>query len=70
MGTCKTGGLRNPKNILNNYQKHKREGVVQSKDQKQTHRACVYCDKKGHKACQCESVKNVKDPKLMFSKRF
>ena len=36
---------RNPKNILNNAQKHRREGVFQTKEQKQTPCACVYCDK-------------------------
>ena len=41
---------RNPKNILNNDQKHKREGVFQTKEQKQIPRGCVYCSKQGLKA--------------------
>ena len=32
---------RNSKNILNNDQKHRREGVFQTKEQKQTPRVCV-----------------------------
>ena len=59
---------RNPKYILNNGQKHKMEGVFQTKEQKQTSLACLYCDKQGHKASQCESVKGVEDRRLMLSK--
>ena len=35
------------------------EGVFQTKERKQTARVCVYCEKQGHKASQCESVKSV-----------
>ena len=48
---------RNPKNILNNDPKYKKENVFNLKEQKQTPRACVYCDKQGHKASECEIVK-------------
>ena len=60
---------RNPKNILNNDPKYKRENVFHSKEQKQTPRACVYCDKQGHKASECEIVKSVADRKLILSKK-
>ena len=60
---------RNPKNILNNDPKYKRGNVFHSKEQKQTPRACVYCDKQGHKASECEIVKSVADRKLILSKR-
>ena len=58
---------RKPKNILNNDQKHKRESVFQTKEQKQC--VCVYCDKQRHKASQCESVKSVEDRRLILSKK-
>ena len=45
------------------------EGVFQTKEQKQTARACVYCEKQGHKASQCESVKSVEDRRLILSKK-
>ena len=60
---------RNPQNILNSGQKHKREGVFQTKEQKQTTRTCVYCNKQGRKASQCESVKSVEDRRLILSKK-
>ena len=60
---------RSPENILNNDQKHKRENVFQTKEQKQLPYACVYCDKQGQKASQCESVKSVEDRRLILSKK-
>ena len=60
---------RNLKNILNNDQKHKMEGVFKTKEQKQTARACVCCEKQGYKSSQCESVKSVEDRRLIISKK-
>ena len=60
---------RNPQDILNNDQKHKREAVFQTKEQKQTPHACAYCDKQDYNARQCESVKSVEDRRLILSKR-
>ena len=60
---------RNTKNILNNDPKYKRENVFHSKEQKQTPRACVYCDKQGHKGSECEVVKSVTDRKLISLKK-
>ena len=45
------------------------KGVFQTKEQKQTARACVYCEKQGHKASQCEPVKSVEDRRLIISKK-
>ena len=47
----------NPQNILNKDQKHRREGAFQTTEQKQSPCPCAYCDKQGHKADQCESIK-------------
>ena len=75
MGLFKTSGLikkvadRSHQNILNNNEKHRREGFFQTKEQKQTPCACVYCDKQGHKTSQYESVKSVEDRRLILSKR-
>ena len=69
VGSLRRWTDRNPKNILNNDQKHKREGVFQTKGQKQTLRACGYCDNQGHKASQFQSVKSVEDRRLILSKK-
>ena len=68
MGLCKSSGLIK-KMDWQKPQKHKMEGVFQTKEQKQTARACVYCEKQGHKASQCESVKSVEDRRLIISKK-
>ena len=60
---------RNPENILNDDQKHRSEGVFQTKEQKPSPCACVYCDKQGHKASQCESVRSAEDRSLILSKK-
>ena len=53
---------RNLKNI-------KWKVFFKQKSKKQTARACVYCEKQGHKASQCESVKSVEDRRLIISKK-
>ena len=69
MDSLKKWTDRKSQNILNNDQKHKREDVFQTREQKQTPRTCIYCDKQGHKDSQCESVKSVKDLRLIPSKK-
>ena len=60
---------RSPKNILNNDQKHRREGVFQTKEKNQTSCACLYCDEQGHKASKCEPVKRAAGRRLMLSRK-
>ena len=69
---------RNPKTIHNSekHEKYKRENVFQTKEQESKNResnpktrACIYWEKLGHKASECESVSSIEERGLILARQ-
>ena len=58
------------------HEKCKSENVYQIKEQESKNResnpnprVCIYCEKSGHKVCECESVSSIKERRLILPKK-
>ena len=45
------------------------ENACQTNDKNYKHRDCVYCEKSGQKSCDCKTVNDIEERRLILSKK-
>ena len=61
---------RNPKISPSPEKDFKHESAYQINDKKYKFLECIYCEKSGHKSSDCKTVSDIKERRLILSKKY